>query len=100
MSLEQQHIRTRLDNVINCTASGEWLCQTCMLLLHVARIHMHFITQGARACQQLKPNDSPVTEWPCETTCGAGDRQEMMWEDAFFFFFNSTCKVKQHRVRV
>lgn len=85
MSLEQQHIRTRLDNVINSKASGEWLCQTCMLLLHVARIQMHFITGGR--CQQLKRNDSPVTERPHETARRAGDEREMMWEGAFPFFF-------------
>lgn len=76
-----------------------------MLLPHVARIQMHFITQGGRACQQLKRNDSPVTECPRETTCWAGERQEIMWEDAFFKKNKKQktfdiCKVKQHRVRV
>lgn len=56
---------------------------------------MHSITRGVglgggRACQQLKRNDSTVTEHPC-----VGDKQEIMWEDAFFYDLN-TWHVKQN----
>lgn len=67
----QQPISTRLDNVINCKASREPLCQTCTLLLHTPCIQIHFITQG-RVCRQLKRNDSPATyleDWSVQIYC-------------------------------
>lgn len=48
---------------------------------------LHHWGGGGGACQQLKPNDSPVTECPHETARRAGDEQEMMWEGASLFFF-------------
>lgn len=50
---------------------------------HLVALHH---SRGGRACQQLKRNDSPLTECPRETTCWAGDRQEIMREDVFFFY--------------
>lgn len=53
----RQRISTRLDNIINCKAPRELLCQTGTLFLHTPCIQTHFITQKI-ASQQLKMNNS------------------------------------------
>lgn len=57
--------------------------------LHSHALH-HPGGRGGGACQQLKCNDSPVTEQRHETTWRAGDKQEIMWEGAFLPLFNFT----------
>lgn len=55
-------------------------------------LHSDALHHWGGGCQQLKRNDSPVTEHPHETAWRAGDEQKIMWEGAFPFFFKClTC---------